>query len=83
MYECLSETEAMPALPENLFIPNVYSDISDFLDEKIEIMKIFESELQEPPLPRSIVAIKALAQYRGVAAGVNYAEAFMLISELF
>lgn len=83
MYECLSETEMAPQLPENVFIPNVYSDISDFIQQKVEIMKIFESELQQPPLPRSLDNIKALARFRGSTVGVLYAEAFMLIRELF
>lgn len=83
MYECLSETEIMPPLPENIFIPNVYSDISNFLERKIEIMKIYNSELQEPPLPRSLDAIKALARFRGASVGVTYAEAFMLLRDLF
>lgn len=83
MYECLSETEISPGLPENIFIPNVYSDITDFLDEKIEVMKIYESEIQQTPLPRSLENIKALARYRGASCGVDYAEAFMLIRERF
>jgi LmbE family N-acetylglucosaminyl deacetylase len=83
MYECLSETEVMPPLPEHIFIPNVYSDISNFMDKKIEIMKIYESELQESPLPRSVEAIKALAQFRGASVAVKYAEAFMLLRDLF
>ena len=40
MYECISETEMAPGFPENIFIPNVYSDITDYINEKIEIMKI-------------------------------------------
>jgi len=83
MYECLSETEIIPPLPENIFIPNVYSDISNFLEKKIEIMKIYESELKELPFPRSVETIKALAQYRGASVGVKYAEAFMLLRDLF
>lgn len=83
MYECISETEIAPSLPENIFIPNVYSDITDFIDEKLEIMKLYESEVQEIPLPRSLDNIKALARFRGASCGVAYAEAFMLIRERF
>jgi LmbE family N-acetylglucosaminyl deacetylase len=83
MYECISETEIAPALPENLFIPNVYSDITEVIDEKLELMKIYSSEIQETPLPRSLENIKALARYRGASCGVHYAEAFMLIRERF
>lgn len=79
MYECLSETEFAPQLSENLFIPNYFIDISDFLDKKIQIMKIYKSELDIHPFPRSIENIKALATYRGASCGVKYAEAFHLV----
>jgi len=52
------------------------------LERKIEIMKRYESELQEPPLPRSIDNIRALARFRGATVSVQYAEAFMLLREL-
>ena len=79
MYECISETEFAPALPENIFIPNYFVDISLFIEGKIAIMKIFNSELGEHPFPRSIENIKALAHFRGAMAGVYYAEAFQMI----
>lgn len=83
MYECISETEIAPYFPENIFLPNVYSDISEYIDEKIKIMKIYKSEVQDAPMPRSIENIKALARYRGSTVGVNFAEAFMLVREQF
>lgn len=79
MYECISETEFAPALPEKAFIPNYYVDISDFIEVKLDIMKIFDSELGEHPFPRSLENIKALAHFRGASVGVKYAEAFQLI----
>ena len=79
MYECISETEFAPQLSEKIFIPNYFVDISCFLEEKLEIMKIYESELGEHPFPRSLKNIKALATYRGASVGVKYAEAFQLI----
>jgi LmbE family N-acetylglucosaminyl deacetylase len=79
MYECLSETEFSPTLPEKVFQPNYFVDISNFLEKKLDIMQIFVSELGEHPFPRSIKNIEALAIHRGATAGVNYAEAFQLI----
>lgn len=79
MYECLSETEFAPILPERVFQPNYFVDISDFIEKKIEIMKIFNSELGEHPFPRSIKNIEALATYRGATVGVKYAESFQII----
>ena len=82
-YECLSSTDAAPALPERTFIPNTFSDITPYIDQKIEIMKLYKTEAQPDPLPRGPSAIRALARYRGATIGVEYAEAFVLIREIF
>jgi N-acetylglucosamine malate deacetylase 1 len=79
MYECISETEFAPALPEKAFIANYFVDISDFLKQKLEIMEIFKSEVGQHPFPRSLENIKALAHFRGASTGVQYAEAFQLL----
>ena len=79
MYECLSETEFAPPLSENIFVANSFTDISDELDEKIEIMNLYESEMGEHPFPRSARNIEALATFRGASCGVEYAEAFQLL----
>jgi len=82
MMEVLSETEFAPSLKEDSFIPNYFVDISKFLEKKIEIMKIFQSEMGEHPFPRNERNIRALATYRGATAGVEYAESFMLLKEI-
>ena len=81
MYEILSETEFAPALSENIFQPNVFVDISDFMEKKLEIMSLYASEVMPGNFPRSMSAIKALGAYRGSRIGVNYAEAFVLLFE--
>ncbi len=82
MYECLSETEFAPALPSDVFVPNVFVDISAFLEKKIEIMKLYQGEHGEFPFPRSVENIKALARYRGATAGIDAAEAFVSLKEI-
>lgn len=79
MYECLSETEFAAALPEKVFQPNCYVDISGQMEEKLELMGVYKSELGEHPFPRSERNIKALATYRGATCGVEYAEAFQIL----
>ena len=79
MYECLSETEFAPALPEKVFMPNYFVDITPFFQEKLRIMSIFESEIGNHPFPRSNRNIEALATFRGASVGVDYAEAFQLL----
>ena len=81
MMETLSETEFAPALPSTSFIPNVYVDISPYMEKKLEIMKLYESEIMDEPYPRSLSSIEALARVRGSRCGVKYAEAFMLLYE--
>jgi len=81
-FETLSSTEAAPANPWRAFVPNVFSDVTAFIDRKLEIMSLYETELQPSPLPRSLESIRALARFRGATVGVEYAEAFMLIREL-
>lgn len=79
MYECISETEFAPALPEKVFMPNYFVDISAYLEEKLGIMGIYASELGDHPFPRSLDNIRALAHFRGASSGVLYAEAFQLL----
>ncbi|MEN2768688.1 PIG-L deacetylase family protein [Ornithinibacillus xuwenensis] len=82
VYETLSETEFGINPDNNNFRPNVYVNIENYFNKKVEIMKTYKSELGEFPFPRSIDAMDALAKYRGVTAGVKYAEAFMLLKEI-
>lgn len=79
MYECISETEFAPSFPEKMFIPNYFVDISNFMNEKLEITKIYNSEIGDHPFPRSMKNIEALAIFRGAMCGVEYAEAFQLV----
>lgn len=78
-YETPSETD-FDLAPDSLgFRPNVFIDISETLEDKIEIAGIYESEILPHPFPRSIEGIRALAIVRGAAAGFSAAEAFMLL----
>lgn len=81
MMETLSETEFAPSTSAKTFIPNVYVDITDYIDRKLEIMSQYDTEVMEDPYPRSLSSIKALARVRGSRAGVQYAEAFQLLFE--
>jgi LmbE family N-acetylglucosaminyl deacetylase len=81
-YETLSSTEAAPPRQDQVFLPNVFSDISNYLESKIDIMNLYETEVHADPLPRGPSAIRALARYRGATIGVEYAEAFQMMREL-
>lgn len=78
-YEALSETDYAldPAAPA--FRPNVFVDISEFLEAKLELLAGYGAEIQPFPFPRSREAVEALARVRGAAAGVQAAEGFVLL----
>ena len=80
MYETPSETE-FNFIGPSFFQPNVFINISNYIDKKIEAMKIYESEMNDFPFPRSEKTIRSLAAFRGSQSGYEAAEAFQLIFE--
>ena len=82
MMETLSETEFAPSSNSSSFIPNIFVNITPYLEQKCDIMKIYTSEIAPAPFPRSLENIKALAQLRGASCGYNYAESFILLKEI-
>jgi LmbE family N-acetylglucosaminyl deacetylase len=80
MYETLSETE-FNFIDKRAFSPNVFLDISKYLDDKIDIFKIYSSEIGEFPFPRSEKSLRSLAALRGSQSGYDAAEAFELVFE--
>ena len=78
MYEVLSETD-FNFIEQRVFRPNVFVDISNHLNDKIETMKIYETEMGEFPFPRSEKTIRSLATLRGSQSGYEAAEAFELV----
>lgn len=82
-YETLSETDFGINPDYNGFRPNAFVNIEEFIEKKIDVMKIYESELGAFPFPRSEQAIQALAMLRGAASGCKAAEAFMLLKEIW
>ena len=75
--EIVSETDF--GKPQNPFVPNFFVDISEFMEQKMAAVNLYDTELGQHPFPRSIKNIKALATVRGATAGVEYAEAFRMI----
>jgi LmbE family N-acetylglucosaminyl deacetylase len=83
VYETLSETEFGMRTDDPGFKPNMWVDISAYIERKIEIMKIFNSEIEDHPFPRSIENIKALSNLRGSSVSCTNAEAFMILKEIY
>ncbi len=81
-YETLSETDV--GLDQSRhFHPTLFVDICSHLERKIELIRIYESEIGVFPFPRSDMAIEALARFRGAQSGFMAAEAFVVLKERF
>lgn len=55
-----------------------YHDITDSLDEKIEIFNMYQSQIKKAPSPLNADGIRQLAMVRGTECSVKYAELFYL-----
>lgn len=78
-FETLSSTEWQIKDQTSVFLPTEYHDITDVIEKKIEIFKIYRDEVREYPHPRSEEGIRILAKYRGMESAYPYAEAFQVI----
>lgn len=65
-----------------LFTPNLFVDITPFLEKKLEAMACYEMELHKMPHPRSLEGLRLLAHERGLSVGLKAAECFNLIREI-
>ena len=75
MFETLSATE-WTHNQKNIFSPNFYVDISDFLDDKLDAFKKYNTEIRDWPHPRSLKGLEVLANKRGSEVGIDAAEGF-------
>ena len=80
-YETQSETDFNFNNASLAFRPNVFVDISDFLNQKINISRLYKTEFHDHPFPRSELGMRSLAIVRGAASGFHAAEAFQLLFE--
>ena len=81
-YETLSETNWNAPYLTPGFIPNVFVEITDTLETKLEAMSAFGSQVKSAPHERSIEALRALATLRGATVHRPAAEGFVLIREV-
>lgn len=72
----------LPGLTRTPFLPNIYVDITKQIKDKIKAIKMYKSEIEKFPHPRSIKAIENLSIQRGVESGLKNAESFQLIKKI-
>lgn len=75
-FEILSSTEWQYPIS---FSPDVFFDIKDTIELKLNAMKCYKSELCEYPHPRSLEGIELNAKYNGMRVGKSYVESFKSI----
>lgn len=78
-YETLSETHWNAPHIEPNFTPNWVIDISNNIEQKIEALKCYASQISTFPGPRSVEAVEALAKFRGTQAGFGFGEGMQVI----
>lgn len=78
-YETLSETNWNAPYLSPAFQPNVFVDISDVLDRKLDAFAAFASQTRMAPHERSPSTIRALATLRGATVHRDACEAFVAI----
>ena len=67
---------------ESSFKPNVFVDIKETFDKKVEALKAYKSEVREYPHPRSPKGLEIIARRWGIAVGKELVEPFELIRKI-
>lgn len=81
-FETLSASEWSVPRPDNAFQPTSFVDISDQLSTKTDALSVYETELRNPPHPRTIDTVRKNAEVWGSKSGVPAAEPFELLREV-
>ena len=66
------------------FQPDIFVDIEDVLEDKLNVIKAFESQVSRrfPSGPQMLEGTKAVANFRGFQAKIRYAEGFKAVRYL-
>ncbi len=82
-YEVPSSTDQAPPFREWQFMPNLYEHLSPaWLEKKVRAMQCYGRELRPFPHPRSTEGIVTYARHRGMEAGAEAAEAFVVVRDI-
>lgn len=61
------------------FQPNLYVDVCETIELKVNALKRYEKQVVPFPHPRSPESIRIKAQQRGLECGITYAEAYHIV----
>jgi len=76
-FEVLSSTE-WQINPNSSFVPQKYNDIEQHYQTKYEALVAYQGEMMPDPHSRSFQHVETLAKHRGMTAGLNMAETFVI-----
>ena len=80
-YEVPSSTDQVFPMWQNVYQPNFYVDVTDYLEKKLAALRCYERESRIFPHPRSPEGIELNARKRGTEIGLEAAEAFVMLRD--
>ena len=82
-YEVPSVTESISPIESKVYNPSTFVELTKKnIEVKFKALNQYEMEIRKYPHARNAKGIEVYARFRGLAVGVEYAEAFKLIREL-
>jgi LmbE family N-acetylglucosaminyl deacetylase len=82
-FETVSSTEWMVPQQDHGFVPTHIVDVSSTLRKKMAALKCYEAEMRDFPHARSYAAVEYLARLRGAQNGLEAAEAFGVMRQIW
>ena len=82
LFEVPSATDYSIEELEGSFNPNLFINIENFWQSKLDALSCYDAEIREYPHSRSYKKIESLAQFRGSQSGLELAEAFALVRKI-
>ena len=79
---CFAIPSSMEWNPNNDFKPNLFINVENFIEKKIEALKVYDKKMRQYPHPRSYDAIINKMKSSGNEVGINYAEKFQTIRKI-
>ncbi|MBR8842453.1 PIG-L deacetylase family protein [Pseudoalteromonas sp. JC3] len=77
--EVLSSTDWGFEATGDMFKANLYVEVTEFIEKKLQALAAYRNVMRDFPHPRSAEVVKGLAAYRGGQSGQIYSEAFQNI----
>ena len=68
--------------PNNDFKSNLFINVENYVEKKIEALKVYDKEMRPYPHPRSYDAVINKLKSNGNEVGINYAEKFQTIRRI-